>query len=112
MDGERDWVRLKLLNPPAASLMSHVKGKPAPWFYGPFQLVAHIGDIAYCLHLPLGAKIHDIFHVGVLKQFNGQPPQLPPILDGRAIPTPTQVVRSRFAHGEWQVLVGLASDLA
>jgi hypothetical protein len=107
--GEGDWVWLRLLHRPAASVPTHRTGKLAPKFYGPYKVVARIGDVAYKLELPVGAKIHDVFHVGVLKPFRGTPPDatpsLPTLLHGRVLPKPLKAVRSRRARNAWEILV-------
>jgi hypothetical protein len=104
-----DWVWVKLLQRPVASMPTQTKGKLAPRFYRPYQILERIGDVAYRLHLPAGARIHNVFHVGVLKAYNGAPPAevppLPQMLHGRVLPTPTAVLKSRLARGRWQVLV-------
>ncbi len=46
------------------------KGKLAPRYIGPFQILARVGNVAYQLELPqeLG-HIHDVFHVSLLKKY-------------------------------------------
>jgi hypothetical protein len=104
-----DWVWLRLHHRQAASMAVQAHAKLAPKFYGPFQILERIGDVAYRLQLPASARIHDVFHVSLLKKFHGEPPKttpdLPPISHGRAIPTPAKVVRARKRRGEWEVLV-------
>jgi hypothetical protein len=84
-------------------------GKLKPRFYGPYHITAVINDVAYQLELPSRARLHDVFHVGLLKQFVGTPPSAPPALpqiyNGAAVPEPEHVLRSRLARGVHQLLV-------
>ena len=98
-----DWVWLCLLHQPAQSLVPGPRGKLSPRYAGPFQVVERIGPVAYPLRLPEGARIHDVFHVGILKPFRGTPPSsvpaLPPLRNGRLLHKPLRVVRSQLRRG-------------
>lgn len=56
--------------------------KLAPKYYGPFQVVAAVGHVAYKLALPSLENIHDIFHVSQLELFHGTLPMSSRILGG------------------------------
>jgi len=42
-----------------------------PRFVGPFKVLRKIGNIAYKLELGEGLQIHDVFHVSLLRKFQG-----------------------------------------
>ncbi|BAF14549.1 Os04g0389000, partial [Oryza sativa Japonica Group] len=104
-----DWLWLRLLHRPIASLGVTGRGKLGPKFYGLYRVAERIGSVAYRLQLPPGARLHDVFHVRLLKPFCGTPPDsvppLPPIQHGQVCLQPAAVTQSRLARGVRQVLV-------
>jgi hypothetical protein len=111
-----DWVLLRLRNRPVASLSLAPKGKLQPRFFDPYRVTEIINDAAVRLAVPPQAKIHDVFHVGILKKWVGTPPEstleLPELLHGVVVPEPERVVRSRLARGIREVLVHWKGQLA
>lgn len=43
--------------------------KLEPRYYGPFKILERIGPIAYRLAMPLKVKVHDVFHMSLLKKY-------------------------------------------
>ena len=104
-----DWAWLCLRQRAAASLPNAPKGKLKPRYVGLYQVLELINEVAVRLQLPPRARLHDVFHVGVLRKFVGTPPAtpppLPPLLNGAAVPAPARVVKARIAKGVRQLLV-------
>jgi hypothetical protein len=95
---EGDWVWLRLLHRTTQSLDPRAKRKLGPRYAGPFRVLERVGTLAYRLELPPGAHIHDVFHVGLLKAYRGDPPAAPPALpptaDDRLLPGPEKVLKA------------------
>jgi hypothetical protein len=103
------WVWLHLIHCPIVSLDVKGRGKLGPKFYRPFKILERIGNVAYKLQLSAGARLHDVFHVGLLKKFYGErpsaTPKLPPIHHGRACLESEAVTQARLARGRREILV-------
>jgi hypothetical protein len=64
----RDFVYLKV-SPIRGVRRFGVKGKLAPRYVGPYQILAKRGEVAYQLNLPEDlSAVHDVFHVSQLKK--------------------------------------------
>jgi hypothetical protein len=104
-----DWVWLRLQQRTAVGITPVAKSKLGPKFLGPYQVTAKIGEVSYRLQLPARARIHDVFHVSLLKKFEGTAPavapQLPTLLHGKVIPSPDRVLCAHLNRGVWELLI-------
>jgi hypothetical protein len=63
-----DFVYLKV-SPMRGTRMFKVKGKSAPRYVSPFNIISHKGEVAYQLELlPQLLDVHDVFHVSQLNK--------------------------------------------
>jgi hypothetical protein len=103
------WVWLRLLHRPIASLQVQGRGKLGPRYFGPYQILQCVGTVAYRVQVPANARLHDVFHVGLLKPYHGDPPEalpaLPSTMHGRACLEPEKLLKARVCRGIHELLV-------
>lgn len=64
-------------------------------FYGPFQIEAQIGSVAYRPKLPEGSQVHPVFHVFLLKKALGVQQQPRLLLVGLEVDLPPTVILNK-----------------
>jgi hypothetical protein len=94
-----DMVFLKLQPYIQSSIAPRANHKLLFKFYGPFQVIKRISEVAYELKLPTGSTVHPVFHVSQLRQALSPGmtvnPVFPSATDEFAIPVEVLSVRWR-----------------
>lgn len=96
-----DWVYFKLKPYRQTSVHNRTNFKLSPKYFGPFEILEKVGEVAYRLNLPPGSLIHPVFHISQLKKRVGTgsttSPSLPVLgSDGRLRVVPVEILGRRL----------------
>lgn len=96
-----DWVFMKVQPHAQSSVAVRVNQKLAFRFFGPFQVTARVGAVAYRLALPASSMIHPVVHVSQLRKASepasSKVANLPPAVE-EADPVPVRVLARRLVR--------------
>ena len=67
--GEHVFLRT---SPTKEVIRFRMREKLSPWYMGPFEILKHVGEVAYRLTLlPSLEGVHDVFHMSQLRRYVG-----------------------------------------
>ena len=71
-----------------------------PKWIGPFKIVRRVADTAYELELPASFKLHDTFHVSLLKPYrsDGTHPPPPELTTDGTVEWEVELILGRPSH--------------
>ncbi|MCO5581869.1 hypothetical protein L7F22_035758 [Adiantum nelumboides] len=108
---ENDWVLLRF----EKARLRKKKGKERLFpnlsmrYYGPFQITERINDVSFRLRLPDTWKIHNAFHVSLLKPFkgdvpdDGEPDEQPEVEENEEILVPEHILAHKDTKNKGKV---------
>lgn len=106
-----DKVFLKIQPYKMKSLAKRLNQKLSPRFYGPYEVIKRVGEVAYKLKLPGEARVHLVFHVSLMKKAISASAEIQPFPDCmnedwylEPVPEKGMDYR-RNDQGDWEVLV-------
>nr|XP_016479497.1 PREDICTED: uncharacterized protein LOC107800778 [Nicotiana tabacum] len=71
MVGEKLWL---IVSPMKGIIWFGKKRKLSPWYIGHFDVLERIREVAYKLTFPPSLlSVHPVFHVSMLRKYNGDP---------------------------------------
>ena len=104
-----DFVYLQLQPFQQLSVRTRGNMKLSPCFYGPYQVMERVGQVAYRLALPTDSRIHPVFHVSQLKKqlghLNQAVQELPKVQDdGKLLLEPAAILDYHWSKAGKKVL--------
>lgn len=94
-----DWVYLKLQPYVQSSVAARANIKLSFKYFGPYEVLRKVGEVAYQLALPEGSVVHHVFHVSQLKSAQGfkgvYSPMIPAQMETKKVPVAVLDTRVR-----------------